>query len=724
MSRKLFYVLFTLIFLGAGLVVAGDEIKPKYRAGEKRFYLSAALESVLTPGLHLTIQKVAINGTSVAVTFQITDDAGQGLDQQGIQTAGPVSTSFVLSRIRPGDTQYTNYFTSHVTSSAVPGCKTCAAGNSWDQPTTDSGGTYTSLGNGVYTYTFGNKLPANFDANSTTTLGMFAQRDLSAFGFPLNSLGTVANATYDFVPSGAPVTQVRDVVATAACNQCHDPLALHGGLRQDVHLCVLCHNPGNQDPYTGNSLDYKVYIHKIHMGGNLPSVTGKPLNILGTSGTNSATTATGATQAPLPAGYVVPGTPYQIIGSPPSVNDFSTVIWPQDVRNCTTCHQQATQADNWKTNPSRAACGSCHDNVNFATGQNHPGGVQPDDTQCSVCHQADTGLEFDLSVTGVHTMPWKSKQLTGLNMAITGVTNTRPGSHPTVSFTVTDNAGNPVAPSKLNSLNLAISGPTSDYGYLLPATGFQGTFGDAAGNNPWFESALTATGGPSVYSYTMTGTIPSNATGTWAVGGECYQNVTITGSLVGQSFATRQSAFNPVYYFSVDGSAVAPRRTVVDVNNCNQCHETLAHHGGNERRNTQYCILCHNPNHVDNNTPATSVNFRTMIMGLHMGSSLDNTTTVNTTNFNGLRFPGDQRDCAKCHVGTTYTVPVPDGLIPTVDPSFFYSPLGPTASACLGCHNGSDAAAHAYQMTAPFAESCQVCHEEGADFAVTNVHAR
>jgi OmcA/MtrC family decaheme c-type cytochrome len=273
--------------------------------------------------------------------------------------------------------------------------------------------------------------------------------------------------------------------------------------------------------------------------------------------------------------------------------------------------------------------------------------------------------------------------------------------------------------------NLTISGPTSDYAYLIPATdSFQGAFGDAPGNNPWMESALTATAGPNGYTYTFTGAMPSNARGTWAVGGECYQNVTITGSLVGQSFPTRQSAFNPVFYFSVDGSGVVPRRAVVDVSNCNQCHETLAHHGGNSRRNTEYCILCHHPNHVDNNIPATSVNFRTMIMGLHMGSSLDSTVTVNTTNFNGLRFPGDQRDCAKCHVGTTYTVPLPDGLIPTVDPTFLYSPLRPTASACLACHNGADAAAHAYLMTAPFAESCQVCHQEGADFAVTKIHAR
>jgi len=712
MSRKFFCVFFTLIFLGAGLIVAGDGIKPTYRAGEKRFYLSAHLESVLTPGLQLTIQKVAITGTSVAVTFQITDDAGQGLDNLGLQTAGPVSTSFVLARIRPGDTQYTNYFTNQVTASTkVSGCKTCTVGNSWAQPTTDSGGTYASLGNGVYTYTFGKQLPANFDTNSTTTVGMYARRDLSAFGFPLNTLGTVANATFDFVPSGGAVKQVRDVVATAACNQCHDPLALHGGTRQDVRLCVLCHNPGNQDPYTGNSLDFKVYIHKIHMGGNLPSVTGKPLNILGTSGTNSATVATGGTQSPLPAGYVVPGTPYQIIGFSQSVNDFSTVIWPRDVRNCTTCHQQATQANNWMTNPSQAACGSCHDNVNFATGQNHPGGAQSDDTQCSICHQADTGLEFDLSVTGVHIMPWKSKQLTGLKVTITGVTNAKPGSNPKVSFTVTDNAGNPVNASTLARLLLTISGPTSDYAYLLP------------GNTPWQESALTAAAGPSGYTYTFTGALPSNASGTWAVGAEAYRNVTITGSLVGQSFPVRESIFNPVSYFSVDGSPVVPRRTVVETDNCNQCHETLAHHG-NARKNTEYCVMCHNPNHVDNDTPATSVNFRTMIMGIHMSQLLENTYTINTTNYNGLRFPGDQRDCGKCHVGTTHTVPLPDGLIPTIDPTFFYSPLQPTASACLGCHNGTDAAAHAYQMTAPFGESCQVCHQEGADFAVSAVHAR
>ena len=381
---KLLYAFLVLIPVASGIIIAQDGIKPTYRATEKAFYLTDADRAFIRPGLNLAIQNVAYNGTRVTVRFRITDNAGQGLDRLGIQSPGPISTSFVLARIKPGDTQYTNYFTNHVTVATVPAaCSTCTAGGTTDQPGTDSGGTYADLGNGVYTYTFGKQLPANYEADSTNTLGMYARRDLSAFGFPLNSSGTVANAVTDFVPSGGPVTQIRDVVRTANCNQCHDPLAAHGGARQEIRLCVLCHNPANIDPYTGNSLDAKVYIHKIHMGANLPSVSGKPLNVLGTSG-SAATSSTGATQPPIAGGAVPAGTPYQIIGFNQSVTDFSTVVWPQDVRNCTTCHQKGTQSDNWKTNPSRAACGSCHDDVNFDTGKNHPGGVQVDDTQCSI----------------------------------------------------------------------------------------------------------------------------------------------------------------------------------------------------------------------------------------------------------------------------------------------------------------------------------------------------
>ena len=210
--------------------------------------------------------------------------------------------------------------------------------------------------------------------------------------------------------------------------------------------------------------------------------------------------------------------------------------------------------------------------------------------------------------------------------------------------------------------------------------------------------------------------------------------MTWSGSLAGQSFTAEDLAFNPVFYFSVDGSAVAPRATIVDVKNCNVCHNTVKLHGG-LRQNTQYCILCHMVNNNDGATrpasqaPAQTISFRTLLHRVHKGADLENDWTIygfNGTpdNFNGLRFPGDLRDCAKCHVNNSNQVPVPDGLANTPTPRLFYTPLTPTASACLGCHDGEDAAAHTYQMTAPFGESCPVCHQEGADFAVSEVHSR
>jgi OmcA/MtrC family decaheme c-type cytochrome len=263
---------------------------------------------------------------------------------------------------------------------------------------------------------------------------------------------------------------------------------------------------------------------------------------------------------------------------------------------------------------------------------------------------------------------------------------------------------------------LTIAGPTTDY----------------ATEPPWQEDARQAMPGSSGYTYTFKRTIPAGASGTWAVGAEAFRNVTISGALPGQSFAVREAAFNPVLYFSVDGSPVVPRRKVVDLNNCNTCHKQLALHGGT-RRNTEYCVLCHNPNHGDGQSPPETVNFPVMIMRIHMGVAADEvyvaggTADEAHTNFGGVRYPGDPRNCAKCHIdkpAPTYTLPLADGLLPTVAPKFFFSPVQPMSASCLSCHNGEDAAAHADLMTAPIGESCTVCHQEGADFAVTKVHAR
>lgn len=686
--------------LGVGLVLADDGAKPVYKRTEKNYYLTSAQVAFVRPGLNLKVQGVALESLpTVTITFQISDDGGLGLDRLGNETPGPVSFKFTIARIKPGESQYSSYILRPKTGGITGITKIL--------PIAETDGTFASVGNGVYRYTYSTVLPADFERNATHTVGIIASRDLSGF-----DLGTsVANAVFDFVPSGAKVTQVRDVVSTAACNQCHDPLAMHEGERREIRLCVLCHQPQNSDlSVNNNSFDFKVFIHKIHMGANLPSVSGKPLNVLGTSGSaTTATAASGATQNPRPAGSKPAGTPYRLLTD--ELVDASTVVFPQDVRNCTTCHQNASQADNWKTKPSRAACGSCHDDVNFATGENHLNLPEIDDNLCAGCHIQQGELEFDASIIGGHTIPTASKQVPGTTFAILGVSNTSPGQQPVVTFTVKDKAGNVIDASTMNTLRLNLAGPTTDYA------------------NQWLEDARKATPSGDRYVYTFTQAIPAGATGTYAVGIEGYRNVTLNARTTIEKMA-RDAGFNQVFYFSVDGSPVTPRRQVVAVQNCNNCHNALALHGGT-RRNTEYCVLCHNPNTTDAATrtaqtlPAQGVNFKLHIHRIHTGESLTRDFTVSGTNFNGVRFPGDRRDCAKCHVNNSEELPLPDGLLPTASPRDYIPAMQPIQAACLGCHDTKPAAAHAALNTsATLGEACEVCHAADADFSIAKVHAR
>ena len=74
-------------------------------------------------------------------------------------------------------------------------------------------------------------------------------------------------------------------------------------------------------------------------------------------------------------------------------NDTSHEWWkiefPAIISNCAKCHQgRGSDVDNWKKVPSRDACGSCHDTVNFDKGTKHAGGPQTTDTACATCHPA------------------------------------------------------------------------------------------------------------------------------------------------------------------------------------------------------------------------------------------------------------------------------------------------------------------------------------------------
>ncbi len=462
---------------------------------------------------------------------------------------------------------------------------------------------------------------------------------------------------------------------------------------------MTCHNPQTIDPDTGHTLNFREMIHKIHRGENLPSV-----------------------QA---------GTPYVIIGHSDIPADYSTVVFPKDIRNCDTCHKKGatpeeggTQFANYFTYPARTPCGACHDNINWVTGENHAGGPQADDSACASCHVPQNGAEWDASILGAHTVPFKSTQLKGVKAQIASVTNTAPGQNPTVLFTLTQNDGTPIPPSAftvLNSngttssgLNLVMSGPTTDYSVPPQIR----------------ERADGATVSGSNYSYTFKAAIPADATGTWGFSIEARLVVTLNPAPRLGPTTVRDAAFNPVFYAAVTDSVAVPRRVVVDIAKCNVCHDKLMLHGSN-RLNPQECVFCHNPNGNDGSEPPESIDFKRMIHKIHTGAELTHDYSIGDNSFNDVRFPGDRRDCQKCHttdadgVGTEQVSEnPPPGLLATQTPKDWYTPMEHFGAACLGCHDTKAAAAHAYLMTAPFGEACAVCHGPGTDFAVDKVHAQ
>ena len=682
--------------------------KVQYGTNQVEAYLSANDIAFVRPGLKIKVNSVTIGSDrKPIIDVSVTDDLDQPLDRLGKTTPGAVSISFILAAYNPATRQYTSYTTRTVTtpaSSPRPGVTAVQAG-------TDSGGTFTDLETGHTKYTFKTVLPDGFDQTKTHTLGIYAARNMTTVpGIdPALAKNYYANVEYDFRPDGATVTDKWDKMRDAStCLNCHDTqsqLAAHGGSRREIKLCVLCHQPQTSDPDTGNTVDMKVMAHKIHMGKHLPSVKA--------------------------------GTPYQIIGFNQSVIDFSTVGWPQMTQgnaltNCALCHEgtdpanKGAQSTVWFTNPSRDACGSCHDAINWVTGANHPAGPQADDKACASCHQPDSGVEFDASIKGAHTVWEKSKQLKKLNATVVSVTNMAPGKNPTAVFKLTNGDGSAVDGTKLTTFSPILAGPTASYSKYYR-------------ENALTKAVYDATAGTTTY--TFVAALPADATGTWTVSGDIYRSATLKRGDGKADLTLREAAMNPIKYVAVSGT-VTPRRTSVATAKCNACHDGLSLHGG-QRLTTEECVICHNPTEGDqarrpaNAGPAESVSFQRLIHRVHSGDNLTQDFTVfgfggSVNNFNEVRFPGDRRDCAKCHVSTAaYTLPLQQTNIASVTTlRDYFTPHGPATAACLGCHDNRDAAAHAFLNTTTFpgsttpAEACATCHGTGKDWSVEKKHAR
>jgi OmcA/MtrC family decaheme c-type cytochrome len=640
-----------------------------YEPTQKEYYLEQGTVDVLRPGLKMTINGVTnlAPGQKPVVEFTITDDFGNPLDRTGATTPGVVTVRFAPA-VWDG-----LYYTNLVV----------ANGN----PSRDTNGTWQSVSDGRYKYTFAAALPT-FDPSKPATLFGGGRRLM------VDILGKdyFANTFLDLVPAtNAPAT-TWGVTTTAACNQCHDPLSLHGGNYFEVKACAICHNPNSM---TGANAEFngQLFWHKIHAGID-PTV--------------------------------------------------GPVTYPQDIRNCTMCHLSTTpmrytwyaslpnREGLFNSGPTRAACGSCHADVDFATGKNHsPQNLaQANDDACADCHAPQGELEWDASVIGAHTVPYKSTQLQGLKTQILSVSNVGPGLKATVTFKITNNAGTVLDPKPFGSnLNIILGGPTIEYGT-----------GKTPPAQPFRENASGATFNGTTAVYTMTNAIPATATGTWTFSIECRQTVALKKG-VGGTIPFTEGAINPIFYAAVTDAEPVARRVVVDIAKCNVCHDRLVLHGG-QRFIVQECVICHNPNSNDSArrpasaNPPESVDMSRMIHRIHTGEEMTQEYTVygfggSVNNFNEVTYPGDRRNCVRCHTSmTTADLPTPDGTLDVITLRDYYSPQGPGTAACVGCHDNKDTAAHAYLNTTTFpgetqpSEACGTCHGANSEWSPTKVHAR
>ena len=387
--------------------------------------------AALTPTLWADAKLTGtVTGVTIAsppvVSFKVTDAVGNPVVGLGATSknatatlAGYTNLAFSIAKLVPGTNGSPSKWVSYIVTTAptyksatdktiVPAAPT--------RPSTDNTGTLVDNGDGSYKYTFYRditKIKADVAAMTVTAPNVLADLGDLTYDPSLthrvtvaisgNALGTGSNtadgvtlvtgvamknpvnAIYDFIPAtGKPVAATdaqREIVKMSACLECHSKFAVHGGGRQDPRYCVVCHTDqrkyGRTEAVTtatgysgsiyvigGRSVfDLPTFIHKIHMGEEL-----------------------------MKTGYNAGGVL------------FNEVTYPQDQRNCVKCHDgsatavnKTAQGDNWKNVPNIAACGACHDGINFATGggmalngsyAGHVGGAKADDKLCATCHDA------------------------------------------------------------------------------------------------------------------------------------------------------------------------------------------------------------------------------------------------------------------------------------------------------------------------------------------------
>ena len=122
--------------------------------------------------------------------------------------------------------------------------------------------------------------------------------------------------------------------------------------------------------------------------------------------------------------------------------------------------------------------------------------------------------------------------------------------------------------------------------------------------------------------------------------------------------------------------------------------------------------MCHNATNSDQekrerakgSMPPESIHLKRFIHRLHTGHNLGEPFIVYggpavapvPISFGEVRFPGDRRNCTKCHEHRANEIPLPAGVLETQMPQADGSIrlITPIMSACFGCHTREPARAH------------------------------
>jgi OmcA/MtrC family decaheme c-type cytochrome len=560
-----------------------------------------------------------------------------------------------------------------------------------------------AVGTDTYTYTFPTAALRVSDGyvvdNTLMRVGVqFATGSPSTLNTPLLNLFTTdtyyhtasqrrpfANEFLDVVSGTGAIPAAgafpsRNAVSTTACNACHDTLAIHGGGRHEVKFCQICHNPRLEvaghpmgGGYDNGSLTK--LIHGLHSEKNL-----------GSRGSNTA--------PPPPGGR--------------GIGDFSEVTYPQDMRNCTRCHQGPAAADNtydnWKNKPTITACGSCHSNVNFATGAGHVGGPQATNALCALCHSPAAIPGYHATENTTPNNLFVAGTLVNLAYEIISVTvdNTNTA---TIRFSIKTIPDNVLLNLGDNVITRpAIFGGTSQpsflFAYALPQDGIDApvdynNLGRTAGQ----PESLSIIGLPVVakdntsYTVTRANAFPVGAT-MRAVALQGYFTQINGADTDGDGILDNVARHTFSVVKPVTGDAV--RRVAVEsgyTNNnnpltgvpvgCLECHEIFEGHGGNRVSNAQVCVMCHNPNLSTSGRtitaspinpdivalfgtdplqyPEVSQNFKELIHGIHGAAKRTTNFVVIRNRQSGIllqgdeiTYPGDPSHCGKCHLNNLY----------------------------------------------------------------------